>query len=131
MGGSVSVSATDPSQIAPADLKFATDSAALRPNAREDLLALATWAKCTPRGALILEGHADKRGTQDHNLKLSGERAAMVRQKLIAMGVPSDRIVVTVYGKNGPRRGTLAEDRRVTVRASARPIRPDDITAQR
>jgi outer membrane protein OmpA-like peptidoglycan-associated protein len=130
-GGSVSVSASDASEIPAADLNFATDSAALKPNARDELLALATWAKCTPRGALILEGHADPRGTQNHNLKLSGERAAMVRQKLIGMGVPSDRIVITVYGKNGPRRPTFAEDRRVTVRASARPIRPEDITAQR
>jgi outer membrane protein OmpA-like peptidoglycan-associated protein len=130
-GGQVNVMTSEASQIPEADLHFATDSATLDPNARNELLTVAQWAKCTPRGALILEGHADPRGTQNHNLKLSGERAAMVRQKLIAMGVPSDRIVITVYGENGPRRATFAQDRRVTVRASDRPVKPEDIVATR
>jgi peptidoglycan-associated lipoprotein len=118
-------------EIPSVDLLFETDSANLTSSARSQLMQLATWAKCTPKGALILEGHADPRGTQAHNLKLSGDRAAIVRQKLIEMGVPSDRVVVTIYGENGPRRPTFAEQRRVTVRATARPIQPADITASR
>jgi outer membrane protein OmpA-like peptidoglycan-associated protein len=130
-GNSMTVAPSSANDVGAVDLNFATSSAALQANAHDELLAAATWAKCTPKGALILEGHADRRGTADYNLKLSAERAASVRQKLIAMGVPSDRIVITVYGKFGPRRGTLAEDRRVTVRAGERPIRPEDITAQK
>jgi peptidoglycan-associated lipoprotein len=113
------------------DLLFATDSAELKPSAHHDLVKLAQWAKCTPKGALILEGHADPRGTQAYNMKLSGERAAIVRQQLLQMGVPSDHIVVTIYGKNGPDRSTFAEERRVTVRATSRPVPPNDITASR
>ena len=113
------------------DLLFQTDSSQLQMGAHAELVRLAQWARCNPDGAVILEGHADPRGTQNYNLKLSAERAAAVREKLIKMGVPSERIVVTIYGENGPRRATYAEDRRVTVRASTRPVPAGDITAQK
>jgi len=113
------------------DLLFQFDSSQLEAGAHAELVRLAQWAKCNPDGAVILEGHADPRGTQAYNMKLSAERAAQVREKLIKMGVPSERIVVTIYGENGPRRATFAEDRRVTVRASTKPIPAADITAQK
>lgn len=113
------------------DLLFDTGSSDLTAGARTDLLTLARWAKCNPDGAVILEGHADPRGSQDLNMRLSAERAAAVREKLVEMGVPSEHIVITVYGKNGPRRDSFAEDRRVTVRAAATPVPPADITAER
>ncbi len=119
------------SQITSVDLLFDTDSSTLKPGARAELVSAAQWAKCNSKGLLILEGHADPRGTQDHNMRLSADRAAMVRQKLITMGVPSDHIVITVYGENGPKRATFAEDRRVTVRAAAKPLHPEDVTASR
>src|SRR5262245_5718367 len=118
------------------DLLFETSSAQLTATARDQLENLARWAKCNENGAVILEGHADRRGTQDYNLMLSAQRAAVVRGKLIDMGVPSERIVVTVFGKNGPQRPTLAENRRVTVRATSSPIEakalePETTTARR
>lgn len=113
------------------DLLFDTNSADLETGARTNLLTLARWAKCNPKGAVILEGHADPRGTQAYNMRLSGERAASVRDKLVEMGVPSERIVVTLYGENGQRRDTFAEDRRVTIRAIATPVEPHDITAEK
>jgi len=113
------------------DLLFDTNSAQLKPGAFDQLKTLAQWAKCNAKGAVILEGHADPRGTQAHNMVLSGKRAATVRAKLIDMGVPSERIVVTVYGENGPRRATFAQDRRVTIRAATTPITPTEITAQK
>jgi len=122
---------TDSAELAPVDLLFAVNSYGLPSESREKLEAVATWAKCNPRGAVILEGHADIRGTKEYNMTLSAERAGAVRERLIRLGVPRERIVVTVYGENGPRRGTLELDRRVTVRAAAKPIPKDDITAQR
>jgi outer membrane protein OmpA-like peptidoglycan-associated protein len=114
------------------DLLFDTASADLENGARHDLLTVARWAKCNEKGAVILEGHADPRGTQAYNMQLSGERAAAVRAKLIEMGVPSERIVITLYGENGDKKGEdLAQDRRVTVRAAAIPVQGSDITASR
>jgi outer membrane protein OmpA-like peptidoglycan-associated protein len=110
------------------DLFFATDSAGLDEDASSDLEKLADWAKCDSRNAVILEGYADPTGSKAHNLTLSGERAAAVRQRLIDMGVPSERIVVTIYGELGERRDSYTEDRRVTARATATPITPDDLS---
>ncbi len=109
------------------DLFFNTDSAQLADRATDDLQQLADWAKCDPQNAIILEGYADPRGTKNHNLSLSGERAAVVRKTLIDMGVPSQRIVVTVYGENGPRLDSLGKERRVTARATETPVTPDEL----
>lgn len=130
-GGAALADQTQAKDIPSADLLFETNSAVLNASARTQLKALANWARCHEKGSLVLEGHADPRGTQDHNMKLAAERAAIVRQKLLEMGVPSDRIVVTVYGENGANRPTFAEERRVTVRAATRPVQPADITASR
>ena len=47
-----------------------------------------------------LAGHADNRGAQDYNEQLSAQRAAAVRDALIAAGFPSSRISVTAEGEN-------------------------------
>jgi len=112
----------------PIAMFFKTDSAELSDSATGELQELATWARCHPKAAVILEGHADTRGTRDHNIRLSGQRAAVVRQKLIGMGVPSDHIVVTVFGETGPRKPTLAQERRVTARAVERPVTTADLS---
>jgi outer membrane protein OmpA-like peptidoglycan-associated protein len=118
-------------KVASEDILFDTSSADLKPDAQSKLKDLADWARCNPKGALILEGHADPRGTQEYNMELSARRAASVRQKLADMGVPSAHIVISVYGKNGPRRATFKEDRRVSIRAAETPVEASDITAMK
>jgi peptidoglycan-associated lipoprotein len=109
------------------ELYFELDSADLDQTASSDLQQLADWAKCDSTNAIILEGHADPTGTREHNLELSAERAAVVRDRLIDMGVPSKRIVVTIFGENGTPRDTHAAERRVTARAAGTPVEPSDI----
>jgi peptidoglycan-associated lipoprotein len=116
------------SSVQDVDVMFDTDSAKLDDAKSAELQQLADFAKCDSRNAIILEGHADPRGSKAHNLKLSGERAAAVREKLIELGVPSNRIVVTIYGENGEQRKTLAEDRRVTARSAETPVSPGDLS---
>ena len=123
----VDVTETTTENIQNVDLFFDTASAQLNAAASTDLQALADWAKCDTNNAIILEGHADPRGTANYNLKLSGERAATVRQKLVDLGVPSQRIVISVFGENGPRMGSLEKERRVTARAANTPVSPDDL----
>jgi len=118
-------------ELQPVDVKFDTDSAQIKSDADADIAAAIDWAKCNPKAALIIEGHADPRGTQEHNLVLSAARAASVRQKLVDGGVRSDRIVITVFGENGPKRATLAEARRVTVRPADVPVEAKEVQAMR
>jgi outer membrane protein OmpA-like peptidoglycan-associated protein len=108
------------------NLFFDTSSSELGDSATSDLQTLADWAKCDTRNAIILEGSADPRGSADYNLKLSGERAASVRQKLIDLGVPSQRIVVSVFGENR-KEGSFAHQRRVEARATQTPVAPADL----
>lgn len=121
-------SSTQTPGMQPVDVFFKTDSAQLNLNADARLQQLASWARCNPTASIILEGHADPTGGQAHNVKLSGQRAAVVRQRLIQLGVPSDHIVVIVYGKNGARGETYAARRRVTARAIQRPIDSSDLS---
>lgn len=117
--------------VSTADVNFAFDSSQLGADASAQLQPIADWAKCNPKGAVIIEGHADPRGSVDYNQKLSAQRAAQVRERLVQLGVPSARIVMSVYGEQGPRRPTFAEDRRAVVRPALTPVDAHEVTAQR
>lgn len=110
------------------DTFFETDSATLPSSSSDDLKTLADWAMCDSNNAIILEGHADPRGTKDHNLELSAKRAAAVRERLIDMGVPSQRIVITLFGELGKSKPTYKEERRVSARALNTPVEPADLS---
>ncbi len=85
------------------------------------LQAQAQWAMRYPNTILVIEGHADERGTRDYNLALGERRANAARQYLISLGVPSNRIQTVSYGKERPQalgsdEGSWAQNRRaVTV----------------
>lgn len=117
--------------VSTADVNFAFDSSQLGADASAQLKPIADWAKCNPKSAVIIEGHADPRGSVDYNQKLSAQRAAQVRERLVQLGVPSARIVMSVYGEQGPRRPTFAEDRRAVVRPALTPVEAREVTAQR
>jgi len=59
--------------------------------------------------AITIEGHADERGTREYNLALGERRADTVRNYLIALGVPADRVSVISYGKERPECADAAE----------------------
>ena len=67
---------------------------------------------------VALDGFADVRGDDRYNTQLSAERAAAVKDILVAAGVPADRVVVSAQGESAARAGAddadgLALDRRV------------------
>ena len=111
-----------PPQPTAMDVLFDTDSSDLTAANDAALQQLANWAKCKSTHIIKLEGHADPRGTVEYNTELSGKRAQAVTEKLIELGAPKDRIVVTLYGELGERRATFAEDRRVSAVAEKEPV---------
>lgn len=58
----------------------------------------AGWKKM-PGRKIYVYGHGDSRGTAEYNRKLSKLRAEFVRKKLIAAGIPANRIVAKGAGK--------------------------------
>jgi len=61
------------------------------------------WLKEHPNTRFFIEGYASQTGSVDYNLRLSGQRAWWVRQRLIRKGIAADRILLAVpWGKLYP-----------------------------
>jgi peptidoglycan-associated lipoprotein len=81
---------------------FDTDSSAIRADAQGTLTRQAQWLNQYGQYAIVIEGHADERGTREYNLALGARRAAATRDFLIARGVASNRLRTISYGKERP-----------------------------
>ncbi len=81
---------------------FATDQHSLDTLARSTLDRQAQWLQTNPGTTVMIEGHADERGTRQYNLALGARRANSVRQYLIQNGVPANRLDSVTYGKERP-----------------------------
>ena len=104
------------------DVKFRFDSSTLPANAGAAIQPAVRYAAHHPRARIILDAHCDPIGTSPYNVGLAVRRAEAVRQKLRDAGVPEDQIVVAIYGEDGPRRARYADDRRVTLWSTQRPL---------
>jgi peptidoglycan-associated lipoprotein len=62
----------------------------------------AQWLARYPNARVIVEGHADERGTRDYNLALGERRANSAKNYLVSIGVDSGRIQTVSYGKERP-----------------------------
>ena len=107
------VAALDPSQPLPGSQEelvqsvgdrvfFEFDSAVLGADARRTLDRQAEWLRLFPEIALVLEGHADERGTREYNLALGERRANAAREYLITQGIGPSRLRTISYGKERP-----------------------------
>ena len=81
---------------------FGFDSADLSGKAQATLDRQAAFLNVNPALVVIVEGHADERGTREYNLALGDRRATAVRDYLLAKGVNSARIRTVSYGKERP-----------------------------
>lgn len=93
---------------------FETNRAHVRHAARPLLAAIARLFLSHPEWATMrIEGHADERGSEEFNRELSSRRAARVRDVLVELGMPADRMEVEGFGEERPRGEILDENRRV------------------
>lgn len=53
-------------------------------------------------GSVVLDGHADERGTREYNLALGERRAEAVARYLTVLGVSSQQIETVSYGEERP-----------------------------
>ena len=73
-----------------------------------------------PERAIVVEGHADERGSREYNLALGERRANAIRSFLTAAGVASTQIESVSYGKEKPKNpghdeSAWAENRRADI----------------
>ena len=81
---------------------FATNESVLTTRSRDTLRKQAAWLRKNPDINVVLEGHADERGTREYNLALGERRANAAKDYLMTYGISSDRITVLSYGKERP-----------------------------
>ncbi|KAA0971136.1 peptidoglycan-associated lipoprotein Pal [Aureimonas fodinaquatilis] len=81
---------------------FDTDSSSIRADAQQTLSRQAQWLNQYSSYQIVVEGHADERGTREYNLALGARRAAATRDYLASQGVPASRMRTISYGKERP-----------------------------
>ena len=73
---------------------------------QDDVSVLETNAKVLlgryPKKKILIQGHCDERGTEEYNLALGVRRAQAVKDYLVDLGVPPERLQVLSYGKEKP-----------------------------
>ena len=81
---------------------FATNESVLTTASRDTLRKQAAWLRKNSDITIVLEGHADERGTREYNLALGERRANAAKDYLMTYGISADRISVISYGKERP-----------------------------
>lgn len=84
------------------DVHFEFDRYEIRAQDQPILEENSKWLKSNPAALLLIEGHADERGTNEYNLALGERRAKVTRDYLISRGVQPVRITIVSYGEERP-----------------------------
>jgi peptidoglycan-associated lipoprotein len=88
------------------DALFDYDKATVRDDARTALRddvdvirgILADW----PQQKLLIEGHADERGSEEDNMALGDRRARAAEDFLASMGIAQNQLTIVSFGKDRP-----------------------------
>jgi peptidoglycan-associated lipoprotein len=103
-GGPLDITAlSDPnSPVAKRVVYFPLDSVEITSEDRDTITAHARLLSSNPDVSVVLEGHADERGTREYNLALGERRAKAVEQLLVLQGVGQNQIQVISFGEERP-----------------------------
>jgi peptidoglycan-associated lipoprotein len=88
------------------DAFFDYDSSTIREDARATLARNADVLKGLfndyPTANVVIEGHADERGSAEYNLGLADRRATAAKEFLVQLGVSANRLTTVSFGKERP-----------------------------
>jgi peptidoglycan-associated lipoprotein len=88
------------------DVYFDYDKNDIRSDGRQTLTRDADVIKrilaADPSFTIVIEGHCDERGSEEYNLALGDRRAIAVKEFLVQLGVPDDRLKTISFGKERP-----------------------------
>lgn len=101
-GGPAAGSVQEFQQVVGDRVMFGFDAYTLSPEAQAILRRQAAWLQQYPSKNVLIEGHADERGTREYNLALGERRANSVKDFLVLQGVSSARVQTVSYGKERP-----------------------------
>ena len=81
---------------------FDFDKSNLSADSRTAVERWAAWLKTYPANRVVVEGHADERGTREYNLALGERRADSARDYLVSLGINPNRVKIVSFGKERP-----------------------------
>jgi len=81
---------------------FAYDATDITDEAKAIMQKDVDWMKKWTTTKVMVEGHADSRGTNEYNLALGERRAEAVRNYMVSLGVPLDRMTIVSKGEEQP-----------------------------
>ena len=81
---------------------FDFDSYEVKSADREVIMAHAQYLASHPEAKVVLEGHADERGTREYNIALGERRAKAVSQLMLLQGASQSQIDVISFGEERP-----------------------------
>lgn len=88
------------------DALFDYDKSTIRTDAstalKDDVGVIRDILAAYPSQKLLIEGHADERGSEEYNLALGDRRAQSVKDFLTSMGIPDAQLALISYGKERP-----------------------------
>lgn len=84
------------------DILFDTGKATLKPTARDNLRQMASIMKKYPENVLTINGYTDSTGSEEVNEELSEKRAEVVKNALVANGLPRETITTQGLGEEDP-----------------------------
>ena len=88
---------------------FQTDSSSIQGLSAQTLQRQAAWLAQNPGVTVVIEGHADERGTREYNLALGARRAEAARSYLVSQGIAAGRLSTISFGKERPEAPCSAE----------------------
>ncbi len=101
-GGPVPGSAEDFRHSAKDRVFFDTNKSNINAEAEATLKGQAEWLKKWPSVEVVVEGHADERGTTEYNMALGERRAHHAKKALVREGIDAKRVETVSYGKEHP-----------------------------
>ena len=81
---------------------FSYDQATVEPNYQDVIKIHARYLSENPSAVMVLEGHADERGTPEYNLALGEKRGNSVLNLMRAQGASAGQISVVSFGEEKP-----------------------------
>jgi OOP family OmpA-OmpF porin len=83
-------------------IEYDSDQVSLKPESETVLDKLVDFLNLNNNLKVEIGSHTDERGDDDHNLKLSQNRANVCVEYLIKKGIAADRLIATGYGETQP-----------------------------
>lgn len=81
---------------------FETDSYVLKEESKVELNKLVDFLNQNPSLNILITGHTDNQGSDEHNQKLSDDRAKAVKEYLVANGIAATRLGSQGFGETKP-----------------------------